>query len=407
MSLSREGQRMRAGLVIAQVGLALILLIASGLMLRTYQSLIRVDPGFKDPESLQLAHLSFARGPAFDVTRAAQSLRQMVQAAEAIPSVTSAAYAITAPLEGGGVTSTVFIEGFATEGQLPASRMVKFASPQYFRTLGVPLLAGRDLEWVDHFEDRTVAMVSESLAKEVWGSPQEALGKRVRTNQSDPWREIVGVAGDVREIGMNQPVAPTVYFPFLMKSFWNNPTLFWGIGSLIVRTPRAGTEALVQEMQRAVRGVDSRIPLSSPSTVGDLYRRSMERTSFTLLLLSVAGLMALLLGIVGLYGTIAYTVAQRKREIGIRVALGASLKSVRSMFVKQALVLVLIGTTIGLVAAFGLTRLMDSLLFGVKAADPVTFLLVPALFAGIAILASYLPARRAVRVDAMEALREE
>ncbi len=407
MSLSREGTRTRAGLVIAQVGLALILLIASGLMLRTYQALIDVDPGFKNPESLQLGHLSFARGPAFDATQSAQSVRQMVQAAEAIPGVTSAAYAITSPLEGGGVTSTLYTEGFATEGRLPAPRMVKFASPQYFRTLGIPLIVGRDLDWADNFEGRLVAIVSESLAKEVWGGPQAALGKGVKNNPTDPWREIVGVAGDVREIGMNQPVAPTVYYPFLMKSFWNNPTMFWGIGSLIVRSPRAGTESLFQDLQRAVRGVNSRMPLSTPSTVAELYRQSMARTSFTMVMLSVAGLMALLLGVVGLYGTIAYAVARRKREIGIRVALGGSLRSVRGMFVRQALLLVSIGTAIGLAAAFVFTRFMDSLLFGVKAADPFTFSLVPALLAGVAILASYLPARRAVRVDAMEALREE
>jgi len=407
MSPSREGRRTRAGLVILQVGLALILLIASGLMLRTYQALIHVDPGFRHPESLQLAHLSFARGPAFDVTRAAQNLRQIVDAAEAIPGVTSAAFVSSAPLENGSPTTTLFMEGFGTEGQLPAARLAKFISPQYFRTLGMPLLAGRDLEWVDHFDARAVTIVSESLAKEAWGAPQTALGKHVRTNPADPWREIVGVVGDAREVGMNQPVTPAVYFPFLVKSFWSNPSVFWSQGSLIVRTSSAGTEGLVQDMQRAVNSVDGRIPLSTPSTVGELYRRSMERTSFTLVMLSVAGLMALLLGIVGLYGTIAYTVAQRKREIGIRVALGGSLQSVRGMFVRQALVLVSIGTAIGLMAAFALTRLMDSLLFGVKAVDPATFLLMPALLAGIAILASYLPARRAVRVDAMEALREE
>jgi predicted permease len=407
MSSGRDGRQTRAGLVIAQVGLALVLLIASGLMLRTYQSLVNVDPGFKDPETLQLAHIVFPRGTTFDPQQAAQTLRQMVEAAEALPGITAASYASTAPLENGSVTSTLYLEGFTKEGQLPAQRLVKFISPKFFETLGVPLLAGRDLEWVDHFDYRTVAMVSENLAKEVWGSPREALGKHVRTNPSDPWREIVGVVGDVHDNGMSQPVNPTVYFPFLMKSFWTNPTLFWGIGTLALRTPRAGSEAVFQEMQTAVRSVNAGIPLATPSTMGDLYRRSMARTSFTLVLLSIAGLMSLLLGIVGIYSVIAYSVSRRRREIGIRLALGASPAGVRRLFTREAMGLVAVGTGVGLVAAFGFTRLMDSLLFGVKPSDPATFLLVPLTLAAVAALASYVPARRAVRVDPIETLRHD
>ena len=212
-------------------------------------------------------------------------------------------------------------------------------------------------------------------------------------------------SGDVRESGMNQPITPTVYFPFFMKSFWNNPTMFWGIGTLLVRTPRAGNESLVQEMQTAVRSVNAGIPLATPSTMGDLYRRSMSRTSFTLVLLSVAGLMAVLLGIVGIYSVIAYSVSQRRREIGIRLALGASPSGVRRLFTRQAMGLVAIGTVFGLAAAFGFTRLMGSLLFGVTPLDPATFLLVPLTLAAVAVLASYLPARRAVHVDPIETLR--
>ena len=407
MSMSRETRRMRAVLVAAQVGLALMLLIASGLMLRTYYALVHVNPGFQHSEGVQLAHLSFPRGPAFDAQQETQDLQQMVNAVAALPGVAAVAYASSVPLENGSPTSILFLEGFNTAGRLPAPRLVKFISPQYFRTLGVPLVAGRDLEWADHFYSRTVAIVSESLAKEVWGSAREALGKRVRTSPSDPWREIVGVAGDVREGGMNQPAARTVYFPFLMKNFWSNPTLFWGIGTLVVRTPRAGTEVFMEEMQRAVRGVNSSIPLAAPSTLDDLYRRSLSQTSLALVLLCVAGSMALLIGVVGIYGVIAYAVAQRRREIGIRIALGAPLRRVRQMFIKQALVLVSIGTGIGLISAFALTRLMSSLLYGVKAADPMTFVLMPILMAGIALLASYVPARRVLRVDPAQTLREE
>jgi ABC-type antimicrobial peptide transport system permease subunit len=229
----------------------------------------------------------------------------------------------------------------------------------------------------------------------------------VRTSPSDPWREIVGVVGDARENGMNKPVVPAVYFPFLVKSFWSNPIVFWSQGSLIVRTPRAGTDGLLQDMQRAVHGIDSGIPLSTPSTMGELYRRSMERTSFTLALLSVAGLMALLLGIVGLYGTIAYAVSQRTREVGIRIALGARSGEVQGMFVRQGLVLTAVGVGLGLGGAVALTRWMASLLFEVSPLDPATYVAVSVVLIVAATLASYLPSRQATRVDPIETLHAE
>lgn len=407
MSLSRDGRRTRAGLVVSQVGLALVLLIACGLMLRTYQTLVNVDPGFRNPEALQLARIVMLQSQIPDVEKGAQSLRQILEAAGALPGVSSAAFSSSIPMDNSLTSSALWMEGNAREGEIPAQRGLKFISPQYFRTLGVPLLAGRDLEWVDYFDYRNVAIISANLATEVWGSPQGALGKHVRNHPRDPWRQIVGVAGDVHEYGVDKPATPTVYYPFFMKSFWTNPTLFWGLGSLLVRTPRAGSAALVQEMQRSVWAANSNIALAAHATMEEKYRSSLARTSFTLVLLTVAGLMALLLGIVGIYGVVSYAVSQRTREIGIRLALGASPGGVRRLFTGQALRLVAVGTVLGLAASFVFTRLMGSLLFGVSPWDPATFLLVPALLVAIAMAASYLPARRALRVAPSEALREE
>jgi hypothetical protein len=245
------------------------------------------------------------------------------------------------------------------------------------------------------------------LALEVWGGATAALGKRFRVTSNDPWREVVGVAGDVREDGLGEPSPTTVYFPVLADGIWGQPTLLWRATTLAVRTPRAGTGALLNEIENAVWSVNASLPVAAARTLGDLYARSLARTSFTLALLGAAGAMALALSLVGIYGVIAYGVARRSREIGIRLALGASPAGVQSLFAQRALSLVAIGTLAGLVAASGLTRLMESLLFGVAPLDLATFVAVPALLLPVAMLATYLPARRALRLNPMDALRDE
>ncbi len=303
----------------------------------------------------------------------------------------------------------ISIEGKNYNGQDPPLRLYNFVSPGYFHTAGTRIVAGRDFEWTDIYGLRPVGMVSESLAREIWGSPEAAIGKRFREYSSMPWHEVVGVVQDVRENGVDQISPATVYWPSMMPDLYGpgsqpdtRRTVYFAM-----RSNRAGTQTFINEMQQAVWSVNSNLPVASINTMQDIYSQSMERTSFTLVMLAIAGTMALALGILGIYGVISYAVAQRRREIGIRVALGANKSELVWMFVRSALILAGIGTAVGLGAAAALMRLMRTLLFGISPLDPVTFTAVPVALIAAAALASYLPARRTASVDPVEALRAE
>jgi putative ABC transport system permease protein len=286
-------------------------------------------------------------------------------------------------------------------------RRFKFMTPGYLATVGTPLIAGRDFTWEDLYSKNLVAIVSENLAKEDWGSAQSAIGKRVRVATVDEWREVVGVVGDVHDDGLNKDAPKTAYWPMMMSKFEGQPVNVRRDAAYVIRSPRAGSEAFLKEVRQAVWSVNANLPLSSVHTVDFFYKRSMARTSFTLVMLGVAGAMALLLGVVGIYGVIAYSVSQRKREIGIRMALGAQRQTVSGMFVRHGLILTGIGVACGLLAAVVLMRLMASVLFKVSPVDPLTYLAVSAGIVVVAFLASYFPARRAATVDPIETLRAE
>jgi hypothetical protein len=287
-------------------------------------------------------------------------------------------------------------------------RVFKYASPGFFQTAGTRLVAGREITWTEVYGLRPVVMISENLARELWGTPAAALGKRLRHLPEMPWHEVIGVVQDVRENGVYQPAPPTVYWP-TMSAYLNaragRPNAIRQV-TFIVRSERASTEGFLNQVRQAVWSVNSSLP-ASPRTMREVYDQSLARTSFTLVMLAIAGSMALLLGVVGIYGVISYAVSQRRREIGIRTALGAQPAELLGMFVRHGLVLAGVGAALGLVAAAGLTRLMSSLLFGVTALDPVTYAAVSALLIAAAALASYLPARRAIVVDPVQALRAE
>jgi putative ABC transport system permease protein len=236
----------------------------------------------------------------------------------------------------------------------------------------------------------------------------KALGKRIRVGTTDDWRQIVGVVGDVHDFGMSQKAPTDVYWPVLLNHFEGNK----GIQSrryvaFALRTPRAGSVTLMNEARQAVWSVDPNLPLSSVHTVDYFYGQSMARTSFTLVMLGIAGAMALLLGTVGLYGVIAYSASQRTREIGIRMALGAQNSALVAMFLRQGMLLSGLGIACGLIAALGVMRLMSSLLFNVNPMDPLTYLVATISLVATTLLASYLPSRRALSVDPVEALRTE
>ena len=287
-------------------------------------------------------------------------------------------------------------------------RLFNYVSPGYFHTAGTRFVAGHDFAWSDIYGLRPVGILSESLARELWGSPSAAIGKRFREFPSMPWHEVVGVVQDVRENGVNQSSPATVYWPSMMHDLYGpGPLDARRTAYFALRSSRAGTQTFINEMQRAVWSVNSNLPVAAISTMQDIYSESMARTSFTLVMLAIAGTMALALGILGIYGVISYAVSQRTREIGIRMALGANKSELLWMFVRSALVLTGVGTAVGLGAAAALMRLMRTLLFGISPLDPITFTAVPVALVAAAALASYLPARRTAAIDPVEALRAE
>ena len=407
-SHSRERHRARSALVIVQVALALVLLVASGLMIRTFQTLRNVQPGFTRPGEVQMLRVSIPESVEADGEGVARSYNEILEKVAAIPGVESAAMVNSAPLEGFDPNDPVVAEDKAYDpGQIPPIRRFKMISPEYFRTVGTPLVAGRDFTWTDVFDDRHVAVISENLARELWGGSQAALGKRIRVASLDHWREIVGVVGNMYDNGVHEPAPTIVYWPFLMSKFWGQERFVTRSLTYVVRSERTSTDAFLAQVRQAVWSVNGSLPLALVRTLQEVYERSMARTTFALVMLAIAGGMALLLGLIGIYGVISYAVSQRTREIGIRMALGIDHNQVRRMFVWHGLVLAAIGIAVGVGVAAGVTRLMASMLFNVSPLDGATYGAVSLVLGTAAGLASYLPARRAAALDPVEALRAE
>ena len=405
-SASRERHRARNGLVVVQVALALVLLVGSGLMIRSFRALRDVQPGFTGPEEVLTMRISIPEAQVKEEEAAARMQQAIQDKVAAIPGVASTGLGSGIPLDGDGWHDPVFAEDRVySEGQIPTLRLFRFVAPGFLKTMGTPLVTGRDLTWSDAYDRRPVAMVSEGLARELWGSPAAALGKRVRETSKSAWREIVGVVRDVHEDGLDKKAPTTVYWPVLMREFEGD-----GMSrslALVIRSPRVGSESFLKEVERAVWSVNPSVPLASVRTMQSVYERSMARTSFTMVMLGLTAGMAVLLGFVGIYGVTSYAVSQRTREIGIRLALGARGPALTGMVVLDGLKLAAIGAVCGLAVALGLSRLMAALLFGVGAADPATYALVAVTLLSAAMIASYLPARRVTKVDPVEALRAE
>jgi predicted permease len=404
-STNRERHRVRNILVVAQVALALILLVSAGLMIRTFQSLRNVDPGFTHPERLQIMRISIPKSLVPEPVRVARIQNDLSDKLAAIPGVTSVAFASEMPMEGIEPDWDIIIpqdKPDATDENQPL-RMFKSVSPGFIQTDGTRLIAGQDLTWTDVYGQRRSAMISENLAREVWGSPSAAIGKKFREYSND-WWEVVGVVQDVRENGVSEKAPAVVYWPPL-----SGPGKLDAIRSatFVIRSDRIGTASFLNEIRQTVSSVNSELPLTTIRTMQSVYDHSLARTSFALVMLAIAGSMALAIGVIGIYGVISYSISQRTREIGIRIALGAQQGAITRMFVRHALVLTGIGAAIGLAAAFGLMRLMSSLLFGISPRDPLTYILVPATLLMVAVLAGYIPARRAAGIDPANTLRAD
>jgi len=408
MSQSREQHRARSSLVVVQVALALVLLICSGLMMRTFVALTKVDPGFTAPAEIQTFSLSIPETEIKDKEIVPRTFEAVMQKLAALPGVSSVGLSTGVPLDNRNTFDPVYAEDHTYRpGQLAPIRRFKFISPGLLATMGTPLVAGRDFTWTDIYQKLPVAMVSENLARELWQSPANALGKRVRVGSTDDWRQIVGVVSNVYYDGMNKEAAKTAYWPILMANFEGDKIRAARNLSFVLRTPRAGTESLMQDVRAAVWSVDPNLPVADVRTEDYYYRASLARTTFTLLMLGIAAAMALLLGTVGIYGVIAYSVSQRTREIGIRMALGAQRNELTGLFVRHGLLLTGVGVVIGLAAAFASMRLLASLLYKVSPMDLLTYTIVSGGLILTAFLASYLPSRRAAGVDPVEALRSE
>jgi hypothetical protein len=250
-------------------------------------------------------------------------------------------------------------------------------------------------------------VVTENFAREYWESPSEALGNRVKASLDGDWQEIVGVVGNIHDDGVGDEATATLFWPMLAENLSRKEVRGPRTLGYAIRSQRINNPTLLSEVREAVWSVNSNLPLANVRTLEEIYDNSMARTSFTLVMLGIASGVALLLGVVGIYGVISYSVSQRTREIGIRMAIGAQQGDVSRLFIRHGLLLTSMGVALGIAAAVGLTRLMSALLFGVNALDPLTYIAVAATLASIALLASYFPARRATNVDPVIALRWE
>ncbi len=404
VSASRERNRSRNILVVAQVAMALVLLICAMLMIRTFQELRMVNPGFTDAPSLQTLHVAIPEASIADGTMVTRVENNIADKLASIPGVTAVGFAQIAPMEDGGHGwSGIIAEGRTYAGD-PPMRFFNYVSPGYFRALGTRMIAGRDFTWNEIYNLRPNVIVSENLAREEWGSAGAAIGKRIQQGPGLLFYQVIGVAQDVRQNGVDQGSPAIVYWPILTAGPWQYPPRSV---TFAVRSSRAGTQAFLNEVQQAVWQVNADLPVASPRTMQQIYSKSLARTSLTLVMLGIAGAMALALAIIGIYGVISYAVSQRTREIGIRMALGAHKRELRLMFVRSALALTAIGVIVGLGAAAAIVQLMRALLFGVSPLDPLSFAVAPLILVLAAALASFLPASRATAVNPVEALKAE
>ncbi|MEP7273346.1 MAG: FtsX-like permease family protein, partial [Acidobacteriota bacterium] len=397
-SAGRDRNIARNTLTVVQVALALVLLIGSGLMIRTFQSMRNVNPGFTRAETLQTFRISIARNTATKDPELLLMQQNLADRLAGLPGVTQASLIGGVPMGNSRSQDPIFAsDHIYAADQIPPLRRFITAAPGTFQTLGVPLLSGREYTWTDIHEKRNVVLIGENFAREYWGSAQAAVGKQIRANSTDPWSEVIGVVGDVRHDGVEKNAPSSVYWPLRSSSSL----------TYMVRADRAGTDGLANEIRQTVSSVNGNIPVTEIRTMKEVYDKSMSRTAFTLTLLGISGAMALLLAAVGIYAVISYTVAQRTREIGIRMALGAQSGSLKLMFVRNGLVWGAIGAGLGLLAAAALSQLMATLLFEIKPIDPLTYAVVAMALLVATAVASYLPARRITQVNPVDALRAE
>ena len=400
MSGARSGSRMRRALVVSEIALALMLLIGAGLLLASYRQLSNVTMGF-DPRNVLTARVSLTISKFPQPPMARAFYRELLEQTRALPGVRSAAYTTSLPLNASVEGSTIAIEGRAPTPDLDNKEVRRsVVSPSYFATLGIPLLAGRVFTEQESGDTVTVAMVNETM-KTLHFLGEDPVGRRMQwgcVGPGCPWMTVIGVVHDTKQDGLDEYVRPEIYVSYLQQ-----PRL--GL-NLVVRTERDAL-SIVPSLRGVLKSADPEIPLAGIATMEQLTARSVATRRFNTLLLGIFSSLALVLALVGIYGVMSYSVSQRRQEVGIRMALGAPANEVLRLILREAMVLAGIGIAIGLVLSLFMTRLLGSLLFQVSATDAVTFTATAALLAAVAFAASYIPARRAARVQPSVALRTE
>jgi putative ABC transport system permease protein len=399
---STEGgrrSRARSILVVVEVALSLVLLVSGGLLMRSFVSLINVEPGF-DPKGVLTANVGLPGAKYGEEVRQTEFFRQTLERVAAVPGVRHAGAVDPLPLSNSMMQNGLTFEGRPAPppGERPTTN-TRIITPDYIRAMGIPVLRGRAFDGRDVKDAPKVLLINEAFARKYFPG-EDPLGKRVEvTVAPDMLGEIVGVVGDVKHRSLDREPDPECYV-----SFEQVPTSFM---TLVVRTESNDPAALTASLREAVRQVDADIPLADVRTMEQVVSNSVAQRRFNTLLLGVFAALALVLSAVGIFGVVNYSVTQRTHEIGIRMALGAQTRDVLRMVVGQGMRLVLVGVAVGLAAAFALTRVMSSLLYGVSATDPVTFFGVALVLAAVALAACLIPARRAMKVDPMVALRYE
>ncbi|HEX4596083.1 MAG TPA: ABC transporter permease [Bryobacteraceae bacterium] len=404
--------RARSILVASEMALAVILLVGAALMIRTFIGLRSVQPGF-DPHNVITMQTSLTGGRYDSTAKVETMVRQVVQRIEALPGAQSAAETIVLPVEG-GIDLPFLIEGrpLANGDRYTGDEQWRSVSPHYFTAFRIPLLRGRMFEDRDTGKSERVMIINQAMAKKYWpkGDPvgqRVTIGKGLGPQFEEPTRQVIGVVGDVRENGLSTADQGVMYVP---QAQMTDPLTQFAVSviplSWAIRTA-ADPTALTSAIQRELQAVDSQLPIAKIRTMEQVVSESTARQNFNMLLLSIFAGLALLLAAIGIYGLMSYTVEQRTQEIGIRMALGAGRGDMLKLIVRQGMLLAGIGVAIGLGAAFGLARLLASLLFGVKTTDPFTYAAVALILTSVALFATYVPARRATKIDPLIALRYE
>ena len=381
-------------LVVGQVGLSFIALVSAGLFLRSLGNAQQIDPGFEADRLLILGVSPGTNG--YDEARGRELYRRIVERASAVAGVEAVSLATAVPLFDGGFARTVFKDGQDTSDPR-AGRLTQLSlvTPGYFRALGIPVVRGREITAADREGAPLVAVINETMARQYWPG-EDPIGKQFRFIGDPRPRQVVGIAGDSKYNFLGENATPYLYTS-LEQTYAPAATVH-------VRTS-GDPAAIMNTVRRELQQLEPTMPLLNVTTLRDVFEQALWAPRMGASLLGIFALLALLLASIGLYGVMAYSVSQRRRELGIRLALGARQQDVRNMVVRQGVLLALAGVVIGLAAAFALARLVTNLLFGVPATDPLTFVVIPIVLLVVAVLATYLPAWRASRVDPVEALR--